>query len=175
MRQIRHVGIHPPSNLPANPLGLNVTAAEIGVSKDLLRNQDTDRDSVFMLARMAVLVAPQEGNTEEERAASIAYFAIQHQRYLESFIDGHLTSEATGESANLTDGLLRMLQLRHRRCSTERFGTYLTTSLDEGGGKVHRWLKGEQQPDVMYSALFAQLVTDPDQILQEKLDEWTAI
>ena len=68
-----------------------------------------------------------------------------------------------------------MLQLRHRRCSTERLETYLATSLDEGGGEVHRWLKGEQQPDVMYSVVFAQLVADPDQILQEKLDEWTAI
>ena len=40
---------------------------------------------------------------------------------------------------------------------------------------MHKWLKGEQQPDAMFSTVFAQLVTDPDQILQEKLEEWTEI
>lgn len=94
---------------------------------------------------------------------------------MEALVDGHLIVGAAGEAAKLAEGLLRLLQLRHRRCSTERFGLYLTTSLDEGGGKEHRWLKGEQQPDAMFSTVFSQLVTDPDQILQEKLEDWTEI
>ena len=71
----------------------------------------------------------------------MADFANQHRLYLEALVDGHLTVSAAGVAAKLTEGMLRLLQLRHRRCSTERFGLYLTTSLDEGGGKVHRWLK----------------------------------
>lgn len=122
--------------------GFSLSTEETGVSKDLLRSQDTDRDTVSMIARMALLVAPQECDTEEARSTAIANFATQHQRYLESLIDGHLTIAPACEAAKLTDGLLRMLQLRHRRCSTERFGAYLTTPLDEGGGKVHKWLKG---------------------------------
>ena len=124
---------------------------------------------------MALLVAPQEGTTDAEHTASLAAFAKQHQDILESLVAGHLTTAPAGEAAKLTECLLRLLQLRHRLCATERFGLYLTTSLDEGGGKVHRWLKGDQQPDAMFSTVFAQLVTDPDQILQEKLDEWTQI
>ena len=60
-----------------------------------------------MIARMALLVASQEGETAEARSASIADFATQHQRYPESFIGGRLTFEAAGEAAKLTDGLLR--------------------------------------------------------------------
>ena len=111
---------------------------EFGIAKDLLRNQDTDQDSVCLIARMALLVAPSDGDTEEERQASIADFATKHQQFLESLIDGHLTADAADESAKLTDGMLRLLQLRHKRQSKERFGTFLTTSLDEGGGKVHK-------------------------------------
>ena len=73
------------------------------------------------------------------------------------------------QAAKLSEGLLRLLQLRHKRQSKERFGTFLTTSIDEGGGQVHKWLEGEQQPDVMYSSLFAGITTDPSQILKEKL------
>ena len=58
---------------------------------------------------------------------------------------------------------------------TEMKGEVQNGELDEGGGKVHKWLKGDQQPDVMYSTLFSQLVTDPSQILQEKMDEWAKI
>ena len=151
--------------------GRHCTDSEMKVARDMRRCQDTDRDIVPTIARMALLVAPQEGESDEAKAASIADFAKQHQLYLEALVDGHLTVSAAGEAAKLTEGLLRLLQLRHRRCSTERFGLYLTTSLDEGGGKVHRWLKGEQQPDAMFSTVFSQLVTDPDQILQEKLEE----
>ena len=156
-------------------LGHGVSPEELGVAKDLLRNQDTDQDSVSLIARMALLAAPSEGDTDEERQASIADFATKHQRLLESLIDGHLTAEAADEAAKLTDGLLRLLQLRHKKCFKERFGTFLTTSLDEGGGKVHKWLKGDQQPDVMYSTLFSQIITDPSQILKEKMVEWTKI
>ena len=111
-------------------LGHSVSTEELGVAKDLLRNQDTEQVSVSMIARMTLLVAPSEGSTAEERSNSIADFATKHQRYLESFVDGHLAIEAAGEAAKLTDGVLRLNQLRHKRCSTERLGTFLTTSLD---------------------------------------------
>ena len=93
---------------------------------------------------------------------------------METLVSGHLTA-AAGEAAKLSDGMLRFLQLRHKRQSKERFGTFLTTSIDEGGGKVHKWLKGEQQPDVMYSTLFAVSTTDASQLLKEKMAEWTRI
>ena len=108
--------------------------SEFGVARDMLKCQDTDRDTVSTLARMALLVAPQGGDSAEAQVASIANFATLHQRHLEALVDGYLTVEAAGEAAKLTEGLLRLLQLRYRRCSTERFGLYLTTSLDEGRG-----------------------------------------
>ena len=72
---------------------------ELGVAKDLLRNQDTDQESVSLIARMALLVAPNDGDIDEERQASITDFATKHQRLLESLIDGHLTVEAADEPA----------------------------------------------------------------------------
>ena len=33
--------------------------------------------------------------------------------------------------------------MRRKRQSRERFGAYLIASIDDGGGKVHRWLKGD--------------------------------
>ena len=101
--------------------GHRVSQEEFGIAKDLLRNQDTDQDSVCLIARMALLVAPSDGDTEEEPQASIADFATKHQQFLESLIDGHLTADAADEAAKLTDGMLRLLQLRHKRQSKERF------------------------------------------------------
>ena len=105
------------------------------------------------------------------RQTGIVESVTKHQTILETLIAGRLTSTAAGEAATLTEGLLRLLQLRHKRQSRERFGTFLTTSIDNGGGNVHKWLKGNQQPDVLYSSLFAGLTTDPTQILREKLEE----
>ena len=44
-------------------LGHSVYPEELGVAKDLLRYQDTEQDSVSMIALMALLVAPSEGDT----------------------------------------------------------------------------------------------------------------
>ena len=121
-----------------------------------------------LIARIALLVAPSEGEAEDARLADIVDFVSKHQTMLETVIAGQLTAAEAGEAAKLSEGLLRLLQLRHKRQSRERFGTFLTTSIDEGGGKVHKWLKGNQQPDVFYSSLFAGLTTDPSQIFKGK-------
>ena len=110
----------------------------MGVAKYMRSSNDDERDCIPLIARMAFLVAPQEGESEEAKAASLTAYADKHMHFLEALVDGHLTTAAAGEAASLTEGLLRLLQASHRRCSMERFGLYLTTSLDEGGGKVHR-------------------------------------
>ena len=99
----------------------------------------------------------------------------KHQAMLETLLSGHLAAAAAGEAAKLSDGLLPLVQLRHKRQSKERFGSFLTTSIDGGGGEVHKLLKGEQQPDVMCYTLFAGIATDPSHILKEKLAEWTNV
>ena len=84
--------------------GRHCTDSEMKVARDMQRCQDTDRDTVPTIARMALLVAPQEGESDEAKAASIADFAKQHQLYLEALVDGHLTVSAAGEAAKLTEG-----------------------------------------------------------------------
>lgn len=46
--------------------GRPTATAEMNVAKDLLQGQDTDRDSVCLIARIALLVAPTAGEPEEE-------------------------------------------------------------------------------------------------------------
>ena len=53
---------------------------------------------------------------------------------------GEASMEEAGKAAAFTEDVLRLLQLRHKKLSRERFGAYLITSIDDGGGKVHRWL-----------------------------------
>lgn len=100
-----------------------------------------------LISRMAILVAPIIGSTEDEQQTSVADFATKHQRLLETLVAGNLTAEEAGEAAALPECMLRLLQLRHRRQSRERFGANLITSIDDGGGKVRKLLKGDQQPD----------------------------
>ena len=151
--------------------GRAITAGERKVARDLLQAQDTDRDMLNLISRMAVLVAPVTGTTYEEQQASVADFTAKRQLYLETLMAGNLTMEEAGKAAAITEGMLRLLQLRHKKLSRERFGAYLITSIDDGGGKVHRWLKGDQQPDALYSSLFGGITTDPTQVLKEKIKE----
>ena len=79
--------------------GRPTTAAERNVARDLLRGQDTDRDAVCLIARIALLVAPIVGYSEEEEQSSVAAYASKHQALLEtSVIAGNLTTEAAGEA-----------------------------------------------------------------------------
>lgn len=75
----------------------------------------------------------------------------------------------------MTEGILKLLQLRHKRLSRERLGEWFVTSLDAGGGNVHRFLKGGQQSDTMYSTLFGGITTDLAQVPGEKLTQWCGI
>lgn len=72
-----------------------------------------------------------------------------------------MTPEEAFVAAALTEGLLRLLQLRRKR---------RIASLDAGSGKGHRFLKGGQQPDSMYPSLFGGITTNP-----EKLEQWCGI
>ena len=60
--------------------------------------------------------------------------------------------------------------MRPKRLSKERFGERLLASLDAGGGKVHRFLKGGQLADSMYSALFGRITNNPSEVLRGKFD-----
>lgn len=91
---------------------------------------------------------------------------------LTSLAEGRLSSDGAFMAAALTEGMLRLLQLRHKRLSKERFGEWLIASLFAGGRNV---LKGGQQPDSMYSSLFGGIATDPSQVLKEKLEQWCGI
>ena len=95
--------------------GRPITVAERNVARDLLEGQDTDRDSVCLIARIALLVAPISGESEEEKQDSIAEFATKRQTLLETIIAGNLSAVASGEAAAPTEGLPRLLQLRRRR------------------------------------------------------------
>ena len=135
-----------------------LTDGERGIVQDLLRAQDNDRDLLNLISRIAVLVAPVTGDTREEQQASITEYATKHHLLLETLAAGNLTCDEAGTAASLTEGLLRLLQLRHNKLSRERFGAFRITSIDDGGGgKVHRWLNGSQQPDTLYSSLFGAL------------------
>ena len=82
--------------------GRQCTTSEMKVARNMHRCQDTVEDAVPMTAKMALLVAPHEGDTEEAKAASIADFTEKHRLHLEALIDGHLTVSAAGEAAKLT-------------------------------------------------------------------------
>ena len=112
-----------------------ISAGERGVARDLVRTQDTDKDMLNLIDRMAGLVAPVSGTTPEEQQASISDFTTRHQLFLETLVAGNLTTEEAGKAATLTEGLLRLLQLRHKNLSLDRFGAYLITSIDDGWGR----------------------------------------
>ena len=85
---------------------------------------------------------------------------------------------AAGQAVNATDladGLLRLLQLRYKRGSKKRSGEWLTASSDDGGGKGHRWMKGGQSPDTMFSALSGGISNNPQRVLQEKITQSSGI
>ena len=92
-----------------------ITSGERSVARGLFRTQDTDRGMLNFIPRMAVLVAPISGATHEEQQAFISDFATRHQLYLVTLLAGNLTMEEAGKAAALTEGLLRRLQLRHKK------------------------------------------------------------
>lgn len=125
-----------------------------------------------LISRMVVLVAPIIGTVYDEQQASVADFATKHQLYLETLMAGNLALEEVGKVAAITEGMLRLLQLRHKKQPRERFGVCLITSIDDGDGEVHRWLKADQQPDTLYSSLFGGITTEPTQFLNKMIKEW---
>ena len=114
--------------------------------QDSLKSQDTDSDLLNLITRIALLVAHGSGDTAEEQQASVTEHATKHHLRLATVDAGNLTSDEAGNAASLTEGLLRLLQPRHKKLSRERFGAFLITSIDDGGGEVHRWLKGVNSP-----------------------------
>lgn len=113
----------------------------------LLEAKDDDVDNVDYISNMAMAVAPHDAETpvvvKEEKEA----FANRHHNLFQSLLAGNMFRSAAAEAAALTEGLLRLFHLRHKRFTKERFGEWLVASLDAGGGEVRRFLKGGQQPD----------------------------
>ena len=150
------------------------TIGERWVARDLLAAQDNSTDFLNLISRIALTVASISGDTVEEQKRLQGEYAVKHHLLLASFA-GVLTREEAHNVGALAEGMLRILQLLHKRLSRERLGEWLVASLDAGGGKVHRFPKGGQQPDTMYSILFGGITTDPAQVLGEKLTQWCGI
>ena len=109
--------------------------------RDLLTAQDNTTDLLNLIARIALTVTLVSGDTVEGQRRSQEAYVAKHHLLFASFSAGVLTLDKAHNAATLTEGMLRLLQLRHTCFSRERFGEWLVTSLDAGWGKVHIFLK----------------------------------
>ena len=145
--------------------------------RDMMEAQDSSTNLLNLISRIARSVASASGDTTEEQQTSQEDYVATHHLQLVHFAAGVLTRGEDQKASALTEGMLRLLQLLRKaiRGAASVIGS-LPPSTPEGGN-VHRFLKGGQQPDTIYSRLFGGIgiTTDPAQVRSEKLAQWCSI
>ena len=96
--------------------------------RDLLVVQNTSTDILDCISEIALIVAPASCDTDEEWKSSQEEYAAKRHSMLTPLAEGRLSSDDAHNVAALIEGMLRLLQLRHKRLSRERFGERLITS-----------------------------------------------
>ena len=135
------------------------------VVRNAVTDSKHDDQAGNLITRIALAVAPMEGETHEAQVAAKLKFAATHLSNLHAFIDHRLTAEQLNDGAALLSGLTIMLQARHVQETKTSMAEWMCTSFDSGGAQVFRFLKGGAEPDTMTSALFSSITTDPFQVL----------
>ena len=145
---------------------------ELAVVRNCLtKSQHADQAGDF-ITRIALAVAPTDGDSPDDHAASRVEFATTHFTNLDDFYHERLTQEKLIAGTELLHGPTVMLQARHVQLVRQSMADWMTTSFDSGGGQVFRFLKGGREPDTMASAFFSSITTDPNEVLSEKFEEW---
>ena len=93
--------------------------------RGLLVVQDTSTDLRDCMSKIALTVGPASGDTYEERNNSHEELAAKHHSVLTPLVEGRMPPDDAHTVTALTGGMLRLLQLRHKRLSKERFGEWL--------------------------------------------------
>lgn len=141
------------------------------VLRNVLTDADQDNQCGNLITRIALAVAPSEGESHEEHVASKQRFAARRLANIERLLACNLTIPEIEQCAKILLGLTKILQARNPLNATNRMAESMCTSIDSGGVQVFKFLEGGRQPDTMMSALFACVATDSGQVLKEKLKE----
>ena len=99
--------------------GTRASLEEMQVIRDALTDSNHDDQIGNLITRIALAVAPAEGDTHEEQVASKLEFAAKHLASLQGFLDRRLTVTQLEDGAAILQGLAQMLQARHTHTHTQ--------------------------------------------------------
>ena len=108
--------------------GFHTTAGEEKVVRGLLTHSGDSDTSPAVISDMALAVPPSNPGAVEEVQAEKEELVNNHVSMLRLISAGSVSKEAAEQASNLTEGLLRPLQLRHKTLSKKRLGEWLGQS-----------------------------------------------